>query len=156
MTNFNEIRVFFEKNRFSFIDELGNKKKTKELQKFTFEKLKTSFPDLNWEEEAKVGLNGDKFDVYGENKDLRVIIEFDNHRGDQISKKFVSRLASILEKDLKDFKVLYVIYLYRGTENSKLPEAKKYIDYCKAIGKHVGIEVVDYHTSDLDEKWGKQ
>lgn len=110
----------------------------------------------------------DKADIYGVSKDgeYQVIVELDPHRADAIAKKFTSRIAAVLpevnnsngkEKTDKIYakKTLYVVFIYLGTEKMSINETQKYIRYCKKIGKHVGVEVVDYHTSDLDKKWGQ-
>ncbi len=118
----------------------------------------------------------DKADIYGVTTDgkYQVIIELDPHRADAIAKKFTSRIATVLQgvnvpKEKNGLskieqgidkiyakETLYVIFVYPGTDKMSVNETKKYIYYCKVIGEHVGVEVIDYHTSDLDEKWGKQ
>ncbi|HFI0213894.1 TPA: hypothetical protein ACGO10_001056 [Streptococcus suis] len=154
-----------------------------DLQAGLAEELKKITDNTAWiwkTEHVLISESGrDKADIYGVTTDgkYQVIIELDPHRADAIAKKFTSRIAAVLQRgnvskaeDENDpnkivqqgidkihaLKALYVIFVYLGTDKMSVNETKKYIDYCKAIGKHVGIEVVDYHTSDLDEKWRKR
>lgn len=153
--------------------QAGLAKKLKELTKNTAWIWKT-------EHELISKSARDKADIYGVTTDGKnqVIIELDPHRADAIAKKFTSRIAAVLQgvnvpkaedednpskieqgiDKIHAEKTLYVIFVYPGTDKMSVPETKKYIGYCNKLTKHINVDikVVDYHTSDLDEKWGKQ
>lgn len=72
---------------------------------------------------------GERFDVYFENNDFAIIIEIDNLRADQISKKAFSRM-SMFRSRYPYKKVIYVTLCYLS--NSAMgykKEAKRYLDF---------------------------
>lgn len=134
------------------------KKKTimvKSLQ----EKLKNSLEqieDITWQTEKNLlGNAKDRVDIFGSSSEYTIILEIDTHRADQIAKKFTSRLNYFLKQESGEKDMLYVIFIYPGTKKMSINETKKYIRYCKSIGEELHISVMDFHTSDLDEKWGE-
>lgn len=71
----------------------------------------------------------DRYDIYGESKDLPVIIvEVDTHRADQVSKKIVSRLSFNSESE-----VLYVALVYPNNHKNKEIEKKECDKYFRFI-----------------------
>ena len=124
------------------------KKKTM-MVKSLQEKLKNSLEqieDITWQTEKN---------LLGNAQEYTIILEIDTHRADQIAKKFTSRLNYFLKQESGEKGMLYVIFIYPGTKKMSINEAKKYIRYCKSIGEELHISVMDFHTSDLDEKWGE-
>lgn len=94
---------------------------------------------LNWEwtlEERLIGLGKEfekiqhRVDVYGINKedDFICIIEIDTHRSDQITKKFVSRIANSLDK-----KLIYGVVLYPNQHKVAEAEKKEALKYNKWV-----------------------
>lgn len=138
-----------------------------DLQAGLVEELKKFTENTAWiwkaEHVLKSESGRDKADIYGVTTDgkYQVIVELDPHRADAVAKKFTSRLAAVLPAKNtsngkgNDVKILYVIFVYPGTDRMSVNETIKYIDYCKKITEHISadIEVVDYHTSDLNKKW---
>lgn len=104
----------------------------KEIQNHLKEHLSMSLSSFNWEEEYMPNpeKRKDRFDIYGENEktNQRIIIELDPHRADSISKKFVSRLAMMINHP-----ILYVAFIYPGTKNMSRNETDKYIGDCEII-----------------------
>lgn len=93
--------------------------------------LETTFVNLDWQIEYNSdSTRKDSIDIYGYDKveDTHIVIELDPHRADSISKKFVSRLAMMADKNL-----LYIAYLYPGTEKMPKNEANKYLLDCETI-----------------------
>ncbi|MTQ86528.1 hypothetical protein [Streptococcus salivarius] len=153
MTKFSTVKKVLDEKKIDFKSDKCVQK-PKNLQNYIYSVLHQNVLDFKWEIEARKGLNGDKFDIYGISNDSQVIVEFDNSRADQVAKKFISRIASATQKD--NVKTLYVIYNYSNYNKrwkKQVVETKKYIKYCKHIGNEVGIDVVDYHTLDLDCFW---
>ncbi|MBQ0909751.1 hypothetical protein KBJ98_13640 [Flavobacterium sp. F-328] len=101
------------------------------LQKGLKDYLGTTFEDYQWQTEFKPDTNRkDSIDIYGYNKvlDMYIVVELDPHRADSIAKKFVSRLAMMVNNNL-----LYVAYLYPGTDKMPVNEAYKYLGDCETI-----------------------
>ncbi|MDD2750510.1 hypothetical protein [Acidithiobacillus sp.] len=63
-----------------------------------------------------------------------VVIEFDSGRADQVSKKFVSRIAQVTNENL-----IYFVYCYPGTKSMSLREVNKYFFYMESISKRLGL-----------------
>lgn len=102
-----------------------------DLQNGLKDYLETTFDDYQWQTEYKADINRkDSFDIYGYNKvlDMCIVVELDPHRADSIAKKFVSRLAMMVNNNL-----LYVAYLYPGTDKMPVNEAYKYLGDCETI-----------------------
>lgn len=72
----------------------------------------------------------DRIDLFSEIKecDLKLIIELDAHRADQVAKKFLSRQALFEGNNL-----IYISLCYPGTKSMSKNECMKYFDYCKII-----------------------
>ena len=102
-----------------------------ELQNNLKNHLQTCLTNFAWQLEYKANPDRkDSFDIYGFDiaTDRNIVIELDPHRADSIAKKFVSRLALMVNHNL-----LYVAYLYPGTDNMPKNEANKYLLDCEAI-----------------------
>lgn len=109
-----------------------------------------------WAKEQKVPgqIVKDSIDILGDLKGRKCIIEIDTLRHDQLSPKFVSRVALCgLEKPID-----YVAILYRSTQKSGRNNSEKFIRYMysmlKAINKEstlIGIFVDD--TTGIAEVW---
>ena len=122
----NEIETLLEKFKFPF-----KKGMVKELQESLKNHFETAFKDYQWKLEHKPSDNRrDSFDIYGVNKknNHHIVIELDTHRADQIAKKFVSRMAIMLKKN-----VTYVAFLYPGTDKMSKKEANKYFSDCQNL-----------------------
>jgi hypothetical protein len=140
----------------SFSFDFKRTKKTKssdikalvtDLQNNLRNHLQTCFTNFNWQIEYKANPNRkDSFDIYGYDKarDVHIVIELDPHRADSIAKKFVSRLALMVNSNL-----LYVAYLYPGTDKMPKNEAKKYLLDCETI-----LNVLNSNSSTTKEFLG--
>lgn len=88
-----------------------------------------------WETEYRVNENyKDSIDIIGKSPEFDYVhvIELDTHRADQISKKFVSRMA-LLENE----NVCYTAICYPGTKKMSKNEAQKYFNYCSILAKNL-------------------
>lgn len=63
-----------------------------------------------------------------------VVIEFDSARADQVSKKFLSRIAQIPNHNL-----IYIAYCYPGTQSMNLNEVNKYFTYMQTISENLNM-----------------
>lgn len=102
-----------------------------DLQDKLFNYLQETYTDFSWEKEFKGSrLRSDSFDIYGVNKsnEQHIIVELDPHRADSIAKKFVSRLAI-----MNQYNLIYIAFLYPGTDNMPINEAKKYLEDCETL-----------------------
>ncbi|MGL2995166.1 hypothetical protein [Flavobacterium sp. TSSA_36] len=102
-----------------------------ELQDCLKDHLEKTVTNYQWETEFKTKEGRkDSFDIYGYSKELNehIVVELDPHRADSIAKKFVSRLALMIDKNL-----LYIAYLYPGTDKMPINEANKYLGDCETI-----------------------
>mgnify|MGYP000930396019 FL=1 len=98
------------------------------LQHELTEYLNENYDSFTWETEYRITEKyKDSIDIVGFSKkfDFKHVIELDAHRADQVSKKFVSRMA-LLENE----KVCYTAICYPGTKNMPIKETLKYFDYC--------------------------
>lgn len=80
----------------------------------------------------------DRLDLFvkvsiGEHKWV-IVVEFDSARADQISKKFVSRIAQVPNGCL-----IYVAFCYSGTKSMDLNEVSKYFLYMASISKNLNM-----------------
>lgn len=75
----------------------------------------------------------DSIDIYGECEDFVVVIELDKNRSDQVAKKFVSRMALVLNK-----KIYYVSLCYPSAERVSLNECIKCFCYCASLAPRMG------------------
>lgn len=93
--------------------------------------LNENFNSFSWETEYRIS---DKFkdsiDIIGisDKHDYKHVIELDAHRADQVSKKFVSRIALLVDKN-----ICYTAICYPGTENMSIKETLKYFNYCQTL-----------------------
>jgi len=130
------IKIFESKSYFNNL--IGLDSKTQKKIVTNFQKDLKSFLEKNivnstWYLEYKPNLNQkDSIDIYGEFNNFSIIIELDKHRADQISKKFLSRTALFINKN-----ILYVSLCYGGTSNMPVQEAKKYFKYCRILSEHI-------------------
>lgn len=113
-----------------------------DLQNSLKDHLEATFNNYQWQTEYKADINRkDSFDIFGYNKvlDMHIIVELDPHRADSVAKKFVSRLALMVNNNL-----LYVAYLYPGTDKMSINETNKYLVDCETIlevlNKNSGIK----------------
>ncbi|MFR9503322.1 MAG: hypothetical protein SNH73_02570 [Rikenellaceae bacterium] len=97
------------------------------LQKNILNSLKTISDNFCMEYQMNVNC-GDKADIYCEIDNCCVIIEIDATRSDQVTKKFVSRIALNLDK-----RIIYIAICYPREVTTSLQELKKYFTYCKSI-----------------------
>lgn len=107
------------------------KNKVDELQALVFEILTLDIPDFEWKLEEKMSDKYlDRADIigYNMNEKLYVIIELDACRADQVSKKFLSRQALNIDKNM-----IYVSLCYPGTKKMSKPECVKYFEYCALV-----------------------
>ena len=123
------------KNNYTF-----NKKDTvKEiLQIPILNSLSNKFPDFEWDMEYKININvKDSIDIIGMLKTdpdiYQIIIELDNERGDQISKKFVSRMALTTDRNTG-----YITLCYpssNSTAKAGKQETNKYSSYMSLLSE---------------------
>ncbi len=99
--------------------------------------MQEKYGNQYWAKEKKVPgqIVKDSIDILGDLKGRKCIIEIDTLRHDQLSPKFVSRVALLgLEKPID-----YVAILYRSTQKSGRKNSEKFIRYMysmlKAINK---------------------
>ncbi|MFJ1435298.1 hypothetical protein ACILFN_08130 [Capnocytophaga canimorsus] len=112
------------------------------LQNTLLQYLKETLPNYNWSKEYLPSKEiRDRIDIFGESKnDLPIIIELDPHRADSIAKKFVSRISLMKGKE-----ILYVVFMYPGTEKMSLKEAEKYLRYCDDLASRLGNKFLSYN-----------
>jgi hypothetical protein len=116
----------------------SNKKEIvkEELQKPLRDLLMSMKLEIDWSIEYKMPeVNRDSTDIFGELKkedNSIIVIEIDAHRADQVAKKFLSRNAIFLDKNL-----IYVSLCYFGTWKMSLNECNKYHEYCHRITKNL-------------------
>jgi len=97
--------------------------------------LNENYGSFLWEIEHRITEEfKDSIDIIGTSKEHNYVhvIELDTHRADQVSKKFVSRMA-LLEKE----EVCYTAICYPGTKNMSKNETLKYFNYCQVISKNL-------------------
>lgn len=106
-----------------------------ELQVPILELLKKEMPEVEWEMEYVIGNNSnDRVDIYGKPKGLPkacIIIELDTTRSDQVSKKFVSRMALT-----EGYDTIFISFCYPNTNsNSKSgkSECGKYSSFIQTL-----------------------
>ncbi|MCW3786866.1 hypothetical protein [Plebeiibacterium sediminum] len=117
------------------------------LQLEVIEYLKSLLPMYEWDIECHISDKyKDRVDIMGVSKtsDYIVVIELDAHRADQIAKKFVSRMALLMER-----KVVYIALCYPGTDNMPKPEAQKYFNYCTQIAKQLSTGAAEKHFEGI-------
>ena len=96
--------------------------------------LKRLIPDVEWSmEHSPSPKNRDSIDIFGRGEGFVVVIELDKSRADQVSKKFVSRMAL-----LPSTKVYFVSLCYPGTKSMNLAECEKYFGYCSVLALQAG------------------
>jgi hypothetical protein len=125
----------FKKETYITPKKHHNKTITKELHTDILNYLESNFPIFNWEIEYKPSnLYKDSIDIFGESEsnDVKIIIELDAWRADQVAKKFLSRSALFLEDNL-----IYVSLCYPGTKNMSQNECQKYFTYCKNLSEFI-------------------
>ena len=108
------------------------KKYQNDLKKWLEQKVE----GYTWAVEHSVEIGRrESIDIYGSKVNMHVIIELDAHRADQISKKFVSRMALYPSHDQK---VIYIAICYPGTKSMNSKECRKYFEYCASIATRMG------------------
>lgn len=103
------------------------------LQQDICDFLNTKMSFFTWEIEHKpTDKVNDRIDIFGESSasDLKVIIELDAHRADQVAKKFLSRSALMIDQNS-----IYLSICYPGTDKIPKPECQKYFEYCSTLSK---------------------
>lgn len=134
----------FEKTANMIFDEISNfkhslLKKTilaqqmvKILQNDLLKYLSDKFPHIQWEEEKvydEINKIRDRVDIIGNiDENHCVILELDPPRADSVSKKFVSRVALYMEKNL-----IYITVCYPNNKVENIKECNKYFNYCDSI-----------------------
>jgi hypothetical protein len=97
--------------------------------------LKSEFEQFDWVQEFTPDpARRDKIDIYGKSVDSAIVIELDKARADQVSKKFVSRVALFPDCDL-----YYIALCYPGTKRMNLNECLKYFEYCNLLARRMLI-----------------
>lgn len=133
--------VVFE-NRQKIIDHLnrGDDHDHSNIEKFQEEvckKISDSklFSSSKWETELSSTKRAEKdsIDIFGEDKEAIYIIEIDAARGDQVAKKFLSRIALWGLNSEKP--ITYIALLYPGTQKQGRPECEKFVRYSNDILK---------------------
>ena len=111
----------------------GRHKDIAMLQQDICDFLNTEMSSFTWETEHKPTEKvNDRIDIFGKSNvsDLKVIIELDAHRADQVAKKFLSRSALMIDQNS-----IYLSICYPGTEKMPKPECQKYFEYCSTLSK---------------------
>ena len=99
----------------------------RDFQEYICNELTNNILEVNWQlEYVPSARKKDSVDIYGHNENIKIIIELDKHRADQVAKKFVSRSALF-----GDEPIVYISLCYPGTNNMNPSECIKYFDYCK-------------------------
>ena len=138
------------------------------FQKGVCKKISESklFSSSKWEIElsSKHRKEKDSIDIFGDDKETIYIIEIDAARGDQVAKKFLSRIA--LWGLNPDKPITYIALLYPWTQKQGKPECEKFVRFSNDILKKInkdssvigiyvdcdkekikGIELWDYNLS---------
>ena len=107
------------------------------FQKKICERLSTLLSSYTWKREHinSDRPEGDKVDIIGLPKDKNnpiIIIEIDASRGDQVSKKLLSRIRLWG----LDNNILYIALLYPDTQKGKV-ESEKFVEYGNAVLKKI-------------------
>ena len=135
--------VVFE-NRQKIIDHLnrGDDHDHSNIEKFQEEvckKISDSklFSSSKWETELSSTKRAEKdsIDIFGEDKEAIYIIEIDAARGDQVAKKFLSRIA--LWGLNPDKPITYIALLYPWTQKQGKPECEKFVRFSNDILKKI-------------------
>lgn len=116
------------------------KDKVDELQAYIFELLTIDLKNIEWKIEEKISDNcKDRVDIIGfdSEKDITIVLELDASRADQVAKKYLSRQALLIHKNL-----LYISVCYPGTKSMSKPECAKYFDYCSTISNALNNEII--------------
>jgi hypothetical protein len=103
------------------------------LQQDINDYLNKNMGNFTWSMEFKpTSTLKDSIDIFGISDvlDLKVVIELDAHRADQVAKKFLSRSALMINES-----IIYLSICYPGTENMPITECKKYFEYCRTLSK---------------------
>ena len=138
--------VVFE-NRQKIIDHLnrGDDHDHSNIEKFQEEvckKISDSklFSSSKWETELSSTKRAEKdsIDIFGEDKEAIYIIEIDAARGDQVAKKFLSRIALWGLNSEKP--ITYIALLYPATQKQGRPECEKFVRYSNDILKIINKE----------------
>ena len=160
-------------NRQYIIDHLNRQIKNdhsniENFQKGVCKKISESklFSSSKWEVElsSKHRKEKDSIDIFGDDKEAIYIIEIDAARGDQVAKKFLSRIA--LWGLNPDKPITYIALLYPWTQKQGKPECEKFVRFSNDILKKInkdssvigiyvdcdkekikGIELWDYNLS---------
>ena len=117
-----------------------------EMQQLVISALNRNLDHISWDQEVKSeDKQKDRIDILGLVKgndcSLNVIIEIDNHRADQVSKKFVSRLAAKINDPL-----VYVALCYQGSKKKTgFNECIKYFCYIDRILKQFSTDKIPRH-----------
>ncbi|MCI5167584.1 MAG: hypothetical protein D3903_16205 [Candidatus Electrothrix sp. GM3_4] len=121
-------------------DQAGQKKIVDKFQKELFEKLAKIIPDIDWKIEFVLSSkNKDAVDIYGDDGERVIVIEIDKHRADQVAKKFVSRNALLIKKD-----ICYISLCCPGTKRMSKGECIKFFGYCGQLSQYMGNEYVAF------------
>jgi hypothetical protein len=125
----------FKKDVYIQTDKEQGKVNTGKLLEDLLEHFQSELQEFNWEFEYKPSDSyKDSVDIYGESKenDLKVIIELDPWRADQVSKKFTSRTSLFINHNL-----IYVSLCYPGTDKMNRNECQKYFEYCRNVSEFI-------------------
>lgn len=105
------------------------------LQQSLFDHLSANITEYVWEMEVQPKTEfRDRVDIFGKaiSSDLKIVIELDAHRADQVAKKFLSRTALFADEN-----IVYVSLCYPGTIKMNKMECEKYFNYCAVISEQL-------------------
>jgi hypothetical protein len=126
----------------SHIDEFQyDKKKYQDisvLQLDISDYLNVKFQKFKWDIEYKPSDSyKDSIDIIGlsDTTNIKVIIELDAHRADQVAKKYLSRLALSISDN-----IVYLALCYSGTKSMSKNECLKYFEYCNIIASNLSAK----------------
>lgn len=97
--------------------------------------LNVKFKKFKWDIEYKPSDSyKDSIDIIGlsDTTNIKVIIELDAHRADQVAKKYLSRLALSISDN-----IVYLALCYPGTKSMSKNECLKYFEYCNIIASNL-------------------
>ncbi|MGB4912430.1 MAG: hypothetical protein WBO95_09915 [Candidatus Dechloromonas phosphoritropha] len=95
--------------------------------------LTSKIPSIEWHMEHRPSpKTNDSIDIFGKGNGFVVVIELDKNRADQVTKKFVSRMAI-----LPSTRVYFISLCYPGTKNMSRTECTKYFGYCSALAQRM-------------------
>jgi CCR4-NOT transcriptional regulation complex NOT5 subunit len=121
------------------------KKSTKEKAEYIADKLEKHFKKLKIAIEVEYKPNErirDSIYIYLENNQVKLILEIDNLRADQVAKKLLSRIAMFKKQD-----IIYITFCYySNSAKGHKTECLKYINvhFSDFISLHPNVEYLAF------------